>query len=44
MKAVAHGTVLEHLHLVTEWPRANGGGVAAIREWIDDHPHARLRS
>jgi hypothetical protein len=42
MKAVAHAAVLERLHLVTEWPRANEGGIAAIREWIIDHPHARL--
>jgi hypothetical protein len=32
----------ERLHLATEWPRANEGGVAAIREWIDRHPDARL--
>jgi hypothetical protein len=34
--------VPERLHLATEWPRANEGGVAAIREWIDRHPGARL--
>lgn len=42
MKAVANAAVPEHLHLVTEWPRANEGGVSAIREWIIDHPRARL--
>jgi hypothetical protein len=34
--------VLERLHLATKWPRANEGGIAAIREWIDNQPHARL--
>ncbi|MCB1393704.1 AAA family ATPase [Nitrobacter sp.] len=42
MKAVAQAAVLERLHLVTKWPRANEGGIAAIREWIVDHPNARL--
>ena len=35
-------TVLERLHLVTKWPSVNEGGIAAIREWIDNQPHARL--
>jgi hypothetical protein len=34
--------VPERLHLATEWPRANESGVALIREWIDQHPGARL--
>lgn len=34
--------VPDRLHLATEWPRANEGGIAAIREWIDEHPGARL--
>ena len=34
--------VPDRLHLATEWPRANEGGVAAIRDWIEQHPGARL--
>ncbi len=30
------------LHLATEWPRANDGGIEAIRAWIFEHPEARL--
>jgi hypothetical protein len=37
-----HKPVPHRLHLATEWPRASDGGVAAIRDWIDDHPEARL--
>jgi hypothetical protein len=32
----------ERLHLATEWPRADKGGIRAIGEWIKDHPGARL--
>ncbi|MCB1502638.1 MAG: AAA family ATPase [Bauldia sp.] len=43
IEALANWTpVPERLHLATEWPRANEGGVAAIRQWIDQHPGARL--
>ncbi|MGD9739871.1 MAG: AAA family ATPase [Bauldia sp.] len=42
METVAHLALPERLHLATEWPRANQGGIAAIRGWIDDHPGARL--
>lgn len=42
METVAHLALPERLHLATEWPRANQGGIAAIRDWIDDHPAARL--
>ena len=38
MEAMVHAPVPDRLHLATEWPRANEGGVAAIREWIDAHP------
>jgi len=34
--------VPENLHLATTWPRANQGGIEAIRDWISDHPDARL--
>lgn len=30
------------LHFATEWPRANSGGVEAIRDWIAEHQDARL--
>lgn len=42
LEAMVHAPVPDRLHLATEWPRANEGGVAAIREWIDAHPDARL--
>ncbi len=42
MEALVHAPVPDRLHLATEWPRANEGGVAAIREWIAEHPEARL--
>ena len=42
METVARVEVPERLHLATEWPRASEGGVEAIRDWIDDHPDARL--
>ena len=32
----------DRLQLATAWRRANEGGVAAIRDWIEDHPKARL--
>ncbi|MGE9007050.1 AAA family ATPase [Leptospira interrogans] len=37
----AGAKVPDRLHLATEWPRATEG-VAAIREWIEKHPGARL--
>ena len=42
METTARIEVPERLHLATEWPRANEGGIDAIREWIEDHPQARL--
>ncbi len=43
MESLANQTpVPERLHLATEWPRASEGGTAAIRDWIDQHPGARL--
>lgn len=30
------------LHLVTEWPRLDEGGDAALDEWLDAHPKTRL--
>lgn len=32
----------ERLHLATEWPRANEGGIVEIKRWIDDTHDARL--
>jgi hypothetical protein len=32
----------ERLHLATEWPRANEGGIDEIRRWIDETYDARL--
>lgn len=42
METLGRIEVPERLHLATEWPRANEGGIDAIREWIDEHPDARL--
>jgi hypothetical protein len=30
------------LTFATEWPRANDGGIVRLREWLEDHPAARL--
>ncbi len=32
----------DRLHFRTEWPRADRGGVAAIEQWLQTHPDARL--
>lgn len=32
----------DRMHFATEWPRANDGGIDALREWIEEHPNARL--
>jgi len=32
----------ERLHLVTEWPRADEGGLEAIYDWVKAHPDCRL--
>jgi predicted ATP-dependent serine protease len=42
LDAMAHKPVPDRLHLATEWPRANEGGIDAIRAWIDAHAGARL--
>jgi len=42
LEAIVHAPVPDRLHLATEWPRANEGGVQAIRDWIAEHPEARL--
>lgn len=34
--------VPDRLYFSTEWKRAGEGGIENIREWIDDHPAARL--
>lgn len=36
------GTVPEQLHVATEWPRADAGGVAELDSWIGNHPGTRL--
>lgn len=41
-QARAGVSVPERLEIATEWPRANEGGIEAIRNWIDAHPSARL--
>jgi hypothetical protein len=30
------------LHVATEWPRLNRGGIDAMRQWLADHPDALL--
>ncbi len=30
------------LHLATEWPRFNDGGIGAVDAWLEDHPATRL--
>ncbi len=30
------------LHLATEWPRFDDGGLDQIKEWLRDHPQAKL--
>lgn len=42
METAARVAVPERLHLATEWPRASEGGIDAIRDWISEHPDARL--
>lgn len=42
MDTMSHVPVPERLHLATDWPRANEGGIAAIRCWIEEHAGARL--
>jgi hypothetical protein len=42
LDTMARNMVPDRLHLATEWPRANEGGLQAIRDWIDAHPGARL--
>jgi hypothetical protein len=32
----------ERLHIATQWPRANEGGIAALRDWAKERPLARL--
>jgi hypothetical protein len=34
--------VPDRLHFATEWPRANVGGIEAIRAWLAEHTDARL--
>ena len=34
--------VPSRLHYATSWPRLNEGGAEALREWLEDHPSARL--
>jgi hypothetical protein len=37
-----HAAIPDRLNLATEWPRADDGGVEAIRDWIAATPGARL--
>ena len=36
------GTWPSNLHIHTEWPRQDQGGIDAIEDWIKDHPAAKL--
>lgn len=42
LETMAGRPVPPNLYLATEWPRANAGGIAGIRQWIAAHPAARL--
>lgn len=42
LEGQAHLPVPARLHLATEWPRSNEGGIDEIRNWLSDHPSARL--
>jgi hypothetical protein len=36
------GVMPDNCFVVTEWPRANDGGLNLIRAWLDDYPDTRL--
>lgn len=38
----ALGAAPEALELVTEWPRADEGGLSALDAWLTEHPETRL--
>lgn len=42
LEDMTNAAVPDRLHLATEWPRATEGGIEQIREWINEHPGARL--
>lgn len=41
-KTLAGGAVPEKLFLATDWKRLDDGGLLMIKEWLIDHPDARL--
>lgn len=41
-KLGAHGDTLDRIHVATEWPRADEGGIQAIEEFVKEHPATLL--
>lgn len=41
-KTLAGGAIPENLFLATEWKRFDDGGLLLLKEWLIDHPDARL--
>lgn len=41
-KLLNGGKVPPGLHITTNWPRADQGGIAELRTWLDAHPEVQL--
>lgn len=42
LETLAKQPVPPSLTFVTEWPRANQGGIDQLRKWLTEHPNARM--